>query len=677
MGRKRWDPVPYDKDRAMELAELTGEEPFAVLLALSRGYDTPAAISDFFHAAEIPLSSPFFLKDMDLGVARIRRAIENEERILVYGDYDADGVTATALLYTYLLNTGADVDFYIPSRVSDGYGLTPTTAEKVLQGGFTLVVTVDNGIAAVEEAAFFKAHGIDLVVTDHHQAGDILPDCVAVIDPHRPDDPSPYKDLAGVGVAFKLAAALEDGDYSAVMDDYLDIVTLGTIADIVPLTGENRTLVTLGLKAIQNTSRPGLIALMESLSLGEKQINSSLVAFTLAPKINAAGRMDTADDALELLITEDFDRASALARKLQEHNAARQSTEQQILNEVTALFERDPSYEKDAALVVAGRGWHPGVIGIVASRLVDAYGKPAFVISIPEKGEAKGSCRSLADFSLYDALQHCSHLLTKFGGHTLAAGFSVTEENIPAFRAAINAYAAGFGDISPVLTVDCRLNPKNLNVGVLDSLSLLEPFGASNPGPVFGLFGLQITAVRGLASNKHIRLTLSKQDVTLTALYFGQSPDAFPYPVGSEVDLAVRLDKSEYMGQTGLSVQVRDIRPAGTDDAYLFPALAALHRAQRGMNVTDAEKSLLLPDRKLIERVFTYIKNHAGCRLPGEVIAMQCGEPPENAPKVCAALAALTEIGILKLQKGAYYVAVGAKANLNSSQLLQKIGYRG
>lgn len=677
MGRKRWELISYDKDRATELAELTGEDPFAVLLAHSRGCDTPEAIYDFFHAASQELSSPFLIKDMDIGAARIRRAIENGERILVYGDYDADGVTATALLYTYLLNTGADADYYIPSRVADGYGLSSGTAEKVLEGGYSLVVTVDNGIAAIEEAKFFKAHGVDLVVTDHHQAGETLPDCVAVIDPHRPDDPSPFKELAGVGVAFKLAAALEDGEYAAVLDDYLDIVTLGTIADIVPLTGENRTLVSRGLAAIQNTSRPGLIALMESLSLGDKAVNSSTVAFALAPKINAAGRMGTADDALELLITEDFDRAAELAQSLQQLNTARQTTENQILSEVTALFERDRSYASDPVLVVAGKGWHPGVIGIVASRLVDTYGKPAFVISVPESGDAKGSCRSLGDFSLYEALQKCAPYLTKFGGHTLAAGFSVTEENIPKFRRAMNDCARAFGEIVPALPVDCRLNPVNLSLGVLDSIALLEPFGASNPGPVFGLMGLQLTGVRGIASNKHLRLTLTKQNATLTALYFGQTPDAFPYAPGDTVDLAVRLEKNEYMGQTSLSIQVRDIRPAGTDDTVLFPALAALHRAERGQALNENEKRLLLPDRRLIERVFTYIKNHPGCRLSGEVIAVRCGEPPANAPKVYTALAALTELGILKRQNGALYVSVGVKASLTASKLLLGLGYRG
>ncbi len=675
MGRKRWELVSYDKARAIRLAEETGEDSFAVLLALSRGYDTPEKLTDFFRARSLPLSSPFLIKDMDRGVARIRQAIERGEHILVYGDYDADGVTATALLYTYLQNIGADVDYYIPSRVGDGYGLSGKTAERVLQGGFSLVVTVDNGIAAVEEARYFRENGIDLVVTDHHQAGDELPDCVAVIDPHRPDDTSPCKELAGVGVAMKLAVALEDGDYTAVLDDYLDLVALGTVADIVPLTGENRTLVANGLSAIRNTSRPGLISLMESLSLDEKDVTSSTVAFALAPKINAAGRMDTAEDALELLITEDFDRAAALVSTLQKANAARQAAENRILEEASALLESDPAYQTEPVLVVAGRDWHPGVIGIVASRLVEAYGKPAFVISVSEGGEAKGSCRSVAGLSLYETLQACEPLLIKYGGHTLAAGFSVEEKNIPAFRAAVNAYAAAAGDLTPALTVDCRLNPANLSVAALESLRLLEPFGASNPGPVFGLFGMTVAAVRPIGANKHIKLTLTKQNVTLTALRFGQSAEEFPYPVGSTVDLAVRLEKNEYQGQVSLSIQVRDIRPAGTDDAFLFGALHALERLRRGETLTPEEKRALCPDRSVIKAVYSYLRGEPGCSLSAELIAFRAGLPPQAAPQAAAAVEALTELGLLRRVNGALEVVPGVRAELNGSALLRALDY--
>lgn len=676
MSRKKWDLVPYDKAAALRLAEATGEDQFAVLLALSRGFDTPEKLEDFFHARTLPLSSPFLLKDMEKGVARIRSAIENGERILVYGDYDADGVTATALLYTYLQNTGADVDFYIPSRIEDGYGLSDKTARKVLEGGFRLVITVDNGISAVEEAAFFKENGVDLVVTDHHQAGDTLPDCVAVIDPHREDDTSPCKELAGVGVALKVAAALEDGEYGAVLEDYLDIVTLGTVADIVPLTGENRTLVANGLSALENTSRPGLTCMFEALSLAGKSITSSTVAFALAPKINAAGRMDTAELALELLITEDFSRAAELVETLQSANAARQTAENQILDEVTALFSRDASYEKDPVLVVAGRGWHPGVIGIVASRLVEAYGKPAFVISVGQGGDAKGSCRSLAGFSLYEALRACADTLTKFGGHTLAAGFSVEESRIPEFRAAMNAYAANCGDIQPALTVDCRLNPANLSTAVLDSLSLLEPFGAANPFPVFGIFGVTITGIKPIGSNKHLKLSVSKQRVNLNVLWFGQTAENFPYAVGDTVDLAVRIEKNEYMGQTSLSIQLRDIRPAGTDDALLFGALSSLTRLIRGAAVSEEEKRRLLPDRELMKLTYTYIRNHPECALSPELLSFKLGQPPEAAARVSAALIAMTELGILENAAGVYRVsATGAKVKLEDSPLLRELGY--
>ena len=676
MGRKKWVEVRYDKERAWELAQITGEDPFAVLLALSRGFDTPEKLHGFFHAKALTLSDPFLIRDMDKGVARIRNAVEAGERILVYGDYDADGVTATALLYTYLQSIGADVDFYIPSRVEDGYGLSAKTAERVLQGGFDLVVTVDNGIASVEEAAFFKENGIDLVVTDHHQTGEILPDCAAVIDPHRPDDASPFKELAGVGVALKVAAAMEDGDYTAVLEDYLDLVTLGTVADIVPLTGENRTLVANGLEAIRNTSRPGLRLLLDRLNPEGRPVTSSTVAYQLAPRINAAGRMGDAETALELLITDDFDRAEALVDALEAANTARKTSEAQILKQVSRLLSEHPEYRADPVLAVAGKDWHPGVIGIVASRLSEEYGKPAFVISAGVEGDAKGSCRSFAGFSLYDALKACAGTLTKFGGHTQAAGFSVEEHRIDEFRDAMNRYAAQIGDLIPELTVDCRLNPANLNLSAVDSLMYMEPFGASNPQPVFGIYGAVLTAVRPLAGNKHLRLTLQKQNVNLTALYFGQSPEDFPYVPGDKIDLAVRLERSVYQGQTNLSVQVRDIRPAGTDDEALFGALAALTRLERSGAVTEDEKRRLAPDRALIQKLFTFIKNNPGCSYSAEVLSLRMGLTPADAPRCAAAAAALTELGLLKNDNGARNVVPGVRNPLANSRILQALGYK-
>ncbi|MCH5197754.1 MAG: single-stranded-DNA-specific exonuclease RecJ [Oscillospiraceae bacterium] len=674
MGRKKWNVISYNKEKAMELAEETGYDPFAVLLALSRGFNTPEKLHSFFGAKNIPLSSPFLIKDMDKGVERIRRAIESGEKILVYGDYDCDGVTSTALLYTYLQNTGADVDFYIPSRIDEGYGLSEKTAERILQGGFSLVITVDNGIAAIKEAEFFKENGIDMVVTDHHQAGETLPDCVAVIDPHRPDDTSPCKELAGVGVALKLAVALEDGDYSAVLEDYLDIVTIGTIADIVPLTGENRTLVCLGLNFVKNTSRPGLICLFESLNISDKPFSASTVAFAVAPKINAAGRMDTAENALELLITEDFERANELVKILYAANSERQSAENAILEEAERLFESDASYYNDSVLVVSGRGWHPGVIGIVSSRLVEKYGKPAFVISVSDTGEAKGSCRSLPGFALYDALKECEHLLMKYGGHKLAAGFSTREELIPEFRKAINAVADKSGDIVPVLDIDCRVNPLNLSISVLESLALLEPFGAENPSPVFGLFGMKITGIKPIGSNKHIRVFLSKQQVNLNAVFFGHTAEDFPFEPGECVDVAVKLEKNEYMGQTNLSIQIKDIRPAGTDDESLFYSLNALKKLKQGKNINSDDRQLLFPPRSLCEKVYTYIKNAQSLSLSPELFAYKIGEPPESAGAVYCALAAFEELGIVINENGSYRLSpVKAKKSLADSDIIKKL----
>lgn len=671
MGRKKWNVVPYDKEKAVAMAQRCGIDPFAALLLTSRGYDTPEKIEEFISAGRRPLSSPFLIRDMEKGVARIRRALERDEKILVYGDYDCDGVTATALLYSYLLTLTDNVDYYIPSRLEDGYGLSEKTAEKILEGHFDLVITVDNGIASIEEARFLGENGIDLIVTDHHQPGETLPDCVAVIDPHRKDDTSPCKELAGVGVAMKLCAALEDGDYDLILNDVSDILTIGTIADIVPLTGENRTIVSLGLGAIENTGRPGLIALKEAVSLSGKSLSSTSVAFAIAPKINAAGRMDSAETALELLITEDFDRAETLVKKIVEANAARQSTEAEILRQAEEMIAAG-HMEDHRVLVVAGENWHPGVIGIVAARLTDKYGKPSAVISIGDGGECRGSARSIEGFSLYDALFSVSDVLTKFGGHTGAAGFGILQENIDAFREKINAYAGALSEVFPEIKIECRLVPRNISVGVLDSLSLLEPFGAENPAPLFGLFGMKITGISPLSQNKHIKLSLSKDGVSLTAPYFGISTETFPYGVGDEVDLAVALERNEFRGNVNVSIHVRDIRPAGTQDETLFASISLFHKLQRNESLSPEEKKALTPDRQMFEKIYTYVKNHPGVTTP-EIIAAKAGVKNEAFGKVLTALSAFIEINVLSAENGAYTPVNGGKKNLTDSRLLQRL----
>ncbi len=671
LGRKIWNVIPYDKQKAARLARECEADDFAVLLLTARGFDTVEKITDFICAAETELSSPFLLKDMEKATERIFTALENGEKILIYGDYDADGVTATALLYSYFTFVGADVHYYIPSRLNEGYGLSLEAAQMIKDKNIQLVITVDNGISAFEEAEFFKANGIDLIVTDHHQVGDTIPQAVAVIDPHRKDDMSPYKDLAGVGVAMKLAAALEGGDYSYIYEAFSDLVCLGTIADIVPLTGENRTIVCRGLENMKNCDRVGLKCLMDSAFSGKRELSSTSVAFGLAPRINAAGRMDSAKAAIELLLCEDEAEAVRLVEEINSANSERQSVETDILSEAQAIFEREPQRLLDRVLIAAGKGWHPGVIGIVASRLVEKYGKPALVISIDENGTAKGSGRSIEGFSLYEALSYCRDTLEQFGGHTQAAGFSVRSENIEALREKINLFAQTQEDVFPSLTIDCRLNPAAICSDIFSSLDLLEPFGAFNPVPLFGLFGMTVTGIKSIGSNKHIRISLSKANQNITAIWFGQTADSFPYKEGDTVDAAVRLEKNEYMGQTKVSIQIKDMRPADENDKELFRSLRAYEDFTKSVTYPVAHP--LNPSRELLARVYKYIREAGHSSDDAEILCMRLGEDYSVAGAIKVALDALSDVGVLKIKDGAYYDArLSVKADLTQSRTLKK-----
>ena len=597
--------------------------------------------------------------------------------MLVYGDYDADGVTSTALLTSYLETVGADVAYYIPSRLKEGYGLSMEAAERIVNEGFRLVITVDNGISAIEEAAYFKAHGVDMVITDHHKAGPVLPDAIAVVDPHRADDESPEKELAGVGVAMKLAAALEDGEFGAVLEDYADIVAIGTVADIVPLTGENRTVVKMGLAALNNCCRPGLCALIESIGYADKQLNSSAVAFGIAPRINAAGRMDSADAALDLLLTDDEDEAQELVKKVNDANARRQAVESDITEEVEAYFDAAPDRRLDRVMVAAGRGWHPGVIGIVASRVVERYGRPAVVISVGEDGVCKGSGRSIEGFSLYEALQYAGDTLIQFGGHTLAAGFSVLEENIEPFRRKMNEYAATVAHVYPSVNIDCRLNPANITTDILDSLSLLEPFGAKNPRPLFGLFNMTLAGVKPIGNNKHLRLMLSRNGASLTAVWFGQTAESFPFKEGDTVDAAVKIERNEYMGEVKLSFQIKDMRPSGADDEALFSSEAGYLAFCRGEALAPDQLARLCPDRALISDVYRYIRENGAWRFSPELLCLRIGVQAGRAGAVRAALDALCDVGILSRDGDAYRLTdFTGKTDLAACGILQRLGYR-
>lgn len=610
---RKWEVRPLDKERAAAFAQTYGVPFFLAMLMNIRGLDDAAHLREFLGEGE-PLSDPFLLKDMDKAAARITRAVDNMEKIAVYGDYDADGVTSTAMLYSYLETRGADVIFYIPQREGEGYGMNIGAVEYLKEQGVSLIVTVDNGISSVQEVARANELGIDVVVTDHHRPQEILPDAVAVVDAYRPDDTSPYKHFSGVGIAFKLLMALEDGagDVEDLLEAYSDLAAIGTIGDIVPLTGENRTLIRAGLERLSQSDRPGVQALLENAGVAGKALTSTNVAFTLVPRINATGRMGAPERAVRLLISGYEEEAEVLSEEICADNEERRRVEAEIAEAAFADIEAK-GYMKDRVVVVDGENWHHGVIGIVASRVTERCGKPCMIISRGET-EAKGSGRSIEGFSLFEAICACGDLLIKFGGHPMAAGITLKPENIEAFRKRINQYAAEHFPQMPTQTVtlDCKLNPAALSVSMAQSLTQLEPFGNGNPQPVFGLFNMELSNVTPVGGGGHLRLTLEKNGAVITAMRFNTKPEELPYHIGDKIDLAVQLEAREFRGQPSLTVIVRDMKFAAFNTEKNMASLASFEKWQRGEVLSAEDKNRLYPDRACLAAIYRALRTVNG-----------------------------------------------------------------
>lgn len=610
---RKWEVRPLDKERAAAFAQTYGVPFFLAMLMNIRGLDDAAHLREFLGEGE-PLSDPFLLKDMDKAAARITRAVDNMEKIAVYGDYDADGVTSTAMLYSYLETRGADVIFYIPQREGEGYGMNMGAVEYLKEQGVSLIVTVDNGISSVQEVARANELGIDVVVTDHHRPQEILPDAVAVVDAYRPDDTSPYKHFSGVGIAFKLLMALEDGagDVEDLLEAYSDLAAIGTIGDIVPLTGENRTLIRAGLERLSQSDRLGVQALLENAGIAGKALTSTNVAFTLVPRINATGRMGAPERAVRLLISGYEEEAEVLSEEICADNEERRRVEAEIAEAAFADIEAK-GYMKDRVVVVDGENWHHGVIGIVASRVTERCGKPCMIISRGET-EAKGSGRSIEGFSLFEAICACGDLLIKFGGHPMAAGITLKPENIEAFRKRINRYAAEHFPQMPTQTVtlDCKLNPAALSVSMAQSLTQLEPFGNGNPQPVFGLFNMELSNVTPVGGGGHLRLTLEKNGAVITAMRFNTKPEELPYHIGDKIDLAVQLEAREFRGQPSLTVIVRDMKFAAFDTEKNIASLASFEKWQRGEVLSAEDKNRLYPDRACLAAIYRALRTVNG-----------------------------------------------------------------
>ena len=669
------DDEPWSEQKyAAALAAQQKEVGLLAGILAARGITDPTEALTLL-AGEEELSDPMLLTDMDKACARILEAIDKEQTIVVYGDYDVDGVTATALLYQHLKGMGASVKCMLPSREGDGYGLSKNAIQSIHDKGCQLIVTVDNGISALEEAEFAASLGVDLIVTDHHLPHDALPKAVAVVDPRRADDHSPFKGLCGAGVAFKLCAALDGCPPEEMLDYCGDLAAVGTVADVMPLTGENRTLVKAGLKLLQQTDRPGISALLEEVGLEGKPITAENVSYAIAPRINAAGRMDNAVTALQLVLCEDEERAAELAHKLNEINVARQETEQEIVKAAQQQLDAEPAILEDRVILIWGRDWHPGVIGIVASRLVEKTGRPVIVVSVDEHGEGKGSGRSVQGFNLHECIASCEDILLRFGGHAMAAGLSVREENLPELRRRLNEWAARECAVlfTPPLECDLSIHLDRITVESVRRLEQLAPYGAENPTPVFVLEKAVIDGIFSVSEGKHCRLRLRQGNASIYAVWFGMPPEQLPYTMGDVVDAAVNLSVYESLRGAQLSGRILELHPAGFGNAAAEQT-ALVQALRRGTPLSAEQKARIAPERSDIITVYRELQARRWHAEDLQPLFAKLGE--ENTGKILVAITALEQVGLIAVRErsGAKFwelVPAEGKKNLADAPILK------
>lgn len=649
MNIKKWEVAPLNRERAAQIAERYSLPFFLSMLLEIRGFEDEEEIRDLLSGGR--LSNPLLMKDMDKAVERIRRAIDQFEKIAVYGDYDADGVTATSILFTYLEAVGADVIYYIPQREGEGYGMNLHAVEILHEEGVSLIITVDNGIASVAEVARAKELGMDVVVTDHHRPQREIPEAYAVVDAYQADDHGPYKDLSGAGVALKLVMALEDGDAGSVLEEYADLAALGTVADVVPVLGENRTIVKAGLNILSRGGRAGVDALLEQSGMEGKAATATSLAFTVIPRINATGRMGAPERAVRLLTCDSQEEAQPLSAEICEDNERRREVEAEIAKEAMERIESEGSLLYSRVIVVDGKGWHHGVIGIVASRITERFGKPCVVISV-DGNMAKGSGRSVEGFSLFQAVCACGDLMERYGGHPMAAGVTLKAENVPLFRERINQYAAQVCLEMPaqVLSIDCKLNPAALSPEMPQSLEPLEPYGSGNPQPLFGLYNMELRQVVPVGGGNHLRLICAKKGVAVTCMKFGTTPEDFPFSPGDVLDLAVTLEAKEFRGEQKLTVSVRDIKLSGLDMDQCIHTYRLYEKLQREEPLSPQEGAELLPSRQDLAVLYRKLVSLKGQGFSAQSLARDL--PGFHLGKVLLGLDMLEESRLVSLLGG-------------------------
>ncbi len=653
-----------------------GYAPLAAMVLASRGLESKQD-ADRYLDCNAPLLDPYLMTDMALAAGRVGLAMEREEKIAVFGDYDVDGITATCLLTDFLRKQGCDCVPYIPGRLEEGYGLNPIAIEYLHSLGVKLIITVDCGITAVEEAQLCKRLGIDLVITDHHECKETLPEAVAVIDPHRPDGGYPHKTLSGVGVAFKLAAALS-GNQEELLDTYGDMVCLGTVADVMPLHGENRTFVTRGLAMLRDTRRPGLAALMEQCGCEPGSVSASAVGYMLSPRINAAGRMGQIDLAVELFLTDDPIRGEQVAQSLCQLNKQRQAVESEIYQQVLDML---PPGRIPDAIVLADEGWHQGVVGIVASRIAEEFCCPTFLICL-DGDHGKASSRSFGGFNLFAALTDLSQLLESYGGHELAAGFTINRSQIGAFREEICRRAAEFycgSGPKTVLDADCVIPPELLTLHNIQSLDALEPCGNGCPKPVLVMENLTVDRMAQVGGGRHLRLRLQNQRHDFNGIFFSATAESASIAMGDAVDVAFIPQINEFRGERTVQMNIQDIRPACAHPVSCDTE-GYLRLRSNALDAATAES--LLPDRNTLGLVWRYLASQGNSLQETPVCLcrkiVRWSGSPLSLGQLLTCLDIFADVGLLETCRLRKYMQIRlipteAKADLSASPTMQQL----
>ena len=660
MVKKEWRPAGERTPEDVQVKELAGKLNVSALTALTlfnRGCTEFEIASKFLSAAGDPFFDPFLLNDMNKAVDRIIKAVDEKKKIVIYGDYDVDGVTSVSVLYRYLSGIGARVGYHVPDRESEGYGVNKDTLKTLCESGNSLIVTVDTGITAIDEVEFASSLGMDVVITDHHECREDIPKAVAVINPKRHDSDYPFKELAGVGVAFKLICAIEmtrcpEEDRNSVSErmaeKYIDLVAIGTVADVMPLISENRIIVSKGLEKLNRAPCVPAAALCDRSGV-KGQISASTISFTLAPRINAAGRMESAETAVRLFLSDEYEAAYELAGVLCEDNRVRQEEENRI---TSAVAEKIGENDDRTIIVLADDGWSSGIIGIVASRLTERYGVPSIMIALD--GElGKGSGRSIPGIDLVGLLGECSDQLEKYGGHSLAAGLTVRRDKLDDFIKVINnKISEKYGALpTPVITYDAEVSVNDINITQVRQIGLLEPFGVANPSPLFRINECEITGITPLSRGKHTKLTVRKDGKDCTALFFGRSPESLGVDISERVDLLFTMSENEFRGNVSAQILVRCLKLSDEDGLET----ARKRFADIMSGAAFGQNESILPSREDIAYVYRYIRavyETSGGRV--------------NVRRLCAL--SCGKIGIIKARLSVEILADAGIINIKNSE---------